>query len=733
MDKYNVITPTSDLDELNNDMTNWTMLPYNMRLRSDEECIRRYNMTNIDLYNKVKTAIINHTPLEINDNIIGSSISEGFVEDPMFSDQQQLLWKQQICDQLEQSPNIVIITPNDNKSLQELEEKFLKYSMLTEKNRRFSDQYSINIWGYNVPNMRDIVKKDIIKREDHFSDISITVEENAQEKFLKPLDNRLSRCIVENDILGLYNIKLDSFEEMDSYSKAIYSDIVNKVDKALYEKISIDIIPKQVPFFTLSEMREMDIEDKFIEAIRESNYNTILKNIKEYNEEQIKNVGWNPSVELNETNMNFARYRQFKWVNEFVPHIIDITNLKSKNNITLESSSMMKNIYKNKNLYPVFITLTFKPHLIFNNVIRIVKHSNYTHAGLSLDSDLRNICTFRFDGLKNNGFNFENLEKHLSQDKDCRLMVLTFFIDKDIKNKIDDIINYFITKRDKTAYNFKNFFNILINKSKENDPENLYMVCSQFVHTVLKLANINLIDKPSNLVIPEDFRGLVNHPKIFKVYEGLTREYNEKKVENLIHTLFQTSEISEIKYSEVMEEISKNYIEGYFHTTENEEVNRILEEVQDLLTPENILVEKKAPISINKKGDLVIEVYKSLEDEYQEAHRLLKSYNENNLEGIKHELARLYYVNCAIEKKIKKMDKADDNYKKFIDLRARVLNDFKKYFNIVLEKEPDFNFSEYFQKSEYYNGNVIIDNSILKFAGNLIKKFLDSLGFKKKK
>ena len=95
MDQYNVITPTSDLDKLNNDMTFWTMLPYNMRLRSDEECIRRYNMTNIDLYNKVKAAIINHTPLEIDDNIIGYSVSEGFIEDPMFSDQQQLLWKQQ--------------------------------------------------------------------------------------------------------------------------------------------------------------------------------------------------------------------------------------------------------------------------------------------------------------------------------------------------------------------------------------------------------------------------------------------------------------------------------------------------------------------------------------------------------------------------------------------------------------------------------------------------------------
>ena len=74
------------------------------------------------------------------------------------------------------------------------------------------------------------------------------------------------------------------------------------------------------------------------------------------------------------------------------------------------------------------------------------------------------------------------------------------------------------------------------------------------------------------------------------------------------------------------------------------------------------------------------------------------------------------------------MQKGDPNYKKFIDLRARVLNDFRKYFKIVLEKEPDFDFAAYFQKSEYYNGNIIIDNSIVKFTGALIKKFIESLG-----
>ena len=178
-----------------------------------------------------------------------------------------------------------------------------------------------------------------------------------------------------------------------------------------------------------------------------------------------------------------------------------------------------------------------------------------------------------------------------------------------------------------------------------------------------------------------------------------------------------------------MESLYGTSLVDFRYIKETKETEQVFQEITSLLTPTPVILEKKFPIEFTKEGDLVIELIKSLEQQYQEAHRLLKSYDETNLEGIKHELARLYYVNYEIEKKIKKMKKDDENYKKLIDLRARVLNDFKKYFKIVIKQEPDFDFAAYYQKSEYYNGNIIIDNSVLKFTGGLIKKFLESLGF----
>ena len=88
----------------------------------------------------------------------------------------------------------------------------------------------------------------------------------------------------------------------------------------------------------------------------------------------------------------------------------------------------------------------------------------------------------------------------------------------------------------------------------------------------------------------------------------------------------------------------------------------------------------------------------------------------------------MFYINSVIEKKIEKMKKADDDYKTLMDLRARVLNDFKKYFNYVAKEEKDFDFEEYFKHTDYYNGSLTIDNTTMKYSGMLIKKFLRSIG-----
>lgn len=544
------------------------------------------------------------------------------------------------------------------------------------------------------------------------------------------INESVNNKITDNDRIGLLVTKLDSCAKTNAYDKYVYEYMMPKIDKALsgnFENIVSDV----VPYFTLDEMNEIcpdnnigNIDpDKYYSILREefSKYNNAKSVEEKVNiSNNILSLGWNPSVELNEKNIKFARNRQIKWLRERACKVIDLTKMNTDIDVVQESSSNMKKLYDKNKLYPVYIVLSFT-NTPFGKVIRTLKHSTYTHAGLCLDSDLKNIVTFKF-GAHWNGFSSESLDVYIDAYDDALLDVLTIFVDEATRYKLELAILDFVTKQDKTRYGFGNLFNILLNKAK-NDPENIALVCSQFVDVVLKIADIDLTNKPSNLVIPQDFHEISKNPKVYKVYEGLAKEYNEKKVERSISSLFKTTPINQISYNDAIDLATESFCpSSFYYTTENSKANEILKEIRYLLTPEAVVYERKLPFKFNDKGDLSINFSKTLEQEYQDSHKLLTSYSSDNLEGMKHELARLFYINSTIEKKIKKMNKDDEEYKKLIDLRARVLNDFRKYLKIVLEQDKEFNFTEYYKNSEYYDSSIVIDNTTMKFIGDLLKK-----------
>ena len=132
-------------------------------------------------------------------------------------------------------------------------------------------------------------------------------------------------------------------------------------------------------------------------------------------------------------------------------------------------------------------------------------------------------------------------------------------------------------------YDFKNLINVLRNKAKDNDPYNLSMICSQFVHTMLNLAGINIIDKPSNIVIPQDFENL-KHPRVFKLYNGLGRKYNELVIESKIEKLLTTSTPEDIKYQNFVEALYNNpnnldILTKRYNIVDNDKANKILQEM----------------------------------------------------------------------------------------------------------------------------------------------------------
>ena len=137
---------------------------------------------------------------------------------------------------------------------------------------------------------------------------------------------------------------------------------------------------------------------------------------------------------------------------------------------------------------------------------------------------------------------------------------------------------------------------------------------------------------------------------------------------------------------------------------------------------------KKFPIEFDKEGNLII--YKArvgslaFGDEIDDSVQLLQAYrNASNIEGIKYELAKLWYINDCIEKKLKKR-LSNDQYKELIDTRATCLNVFKSNLDYVMKAEKGFNFSDYYNSTPFSDNSTKITANTLKYTVKTIANMI---------
>lgn len=137
-----------------------------------------------------------------------------------------------------------------------------------------------------------------------------------------------------------------------------------------------------------------------------------------------------------------------------------------------------------------------------------------------------------------------------------------------------------------------------------------------------------------------------------------------------------------------------------------------------------LLQEKSIGFEFDARGNLFVKNFlkhKSYQSVYMESHRLLMEYDKaKNIEGMKYELAKMYYLNLKISEDLIKQDRTKKD-KELVKIRARVLNDFHKYLKVVLKNDKQFNFSNYYQRSEFCDDSFVITAPTLKHAGKYAK------------
>ena len=404
--------------------------------------------------------------------------------------------------------------------------------------------------------------------------------------------------------------------------------------------------------------------------------------------QSILDLGWNPEIKFNRVN----RIKATKRVNDILESSIQRDIFINIKDIPKEEDSELMQEMANKSTHkPVLLIFTQGKTPIVSQGIKHVTGSVYSHASISFDPSLDDTYSYNLR-LQNAGFTKENRQSFLDND----ISIMAFFA----PNK-------------KSSFDLRIFLNKILHIDKKPSKNEYKQVCSTFVDTVLKSQDINLV---GSINIPDPgqlYTATKSQPnKIIEVYNGPVQEYDEtitrKKLNFLLKSGIESIEESKLDKTVQNEDWSKK---------------KIIEQVSFLNEV------KQFPVEFDKEGNLII--YKcrtgniSYEDEIKDSVELLKSYrNTQNIEGMKYELAKIWFLIDSIEKELKKKSLSQERYKELIESRAAAMNIFKSNFEYICKAEKGFNFSDYYNTTPFSDNSVKITANTLKHSFKYIRAII---------
>lgn len=411
--------------------------------------------------------------------------------------------------------------------------------------------------------------------------------------------------------------------------------------------------------------------------------------------QSIVKIGWNPEIPYNEGSIYRAKVRLESAINQMYQGVsmIDVSYLfehfdEEKDEILSEKT--------NQKMYPISIVLV-KGTAVMSNLISAATNGPFSHSAICIDDDFDRLYSFNMAHYSNKGGGL-SLESIRTYPQDQRLGVFTFFVTKDVWETISSNIQILLNKIDQTRYSFANILTIPFSNINLNRDEKL--ICSQFVDRMLKLSNIDITNMDSSHVSPNYLYSVaIKNSKIYKVFDGITKNFNFKKASKFVRAM--ANKAKPIKESVIQEFVTNQYLYA------------------------TISEARQIPIQVTNDGDVLLtNPLIDFKTEYYTIHKILLQYEKvKNIDGIKYELARLYYMNYILEKRIynrKYILKKEENIK----IRAKILNDFNKYMKFVLKYDPSFNFSAYYEDSPFYVHTVEIKSGTITKLKDLFSSIL---------
>jgi len=603
---YVIITPTNNLEELEE---LWTKFLSTMTIRQqrlcDDRSIQIYGMTNQQHYEALKADFIKHTreakrrdfgpnnqelSLKIfpDDSIVNAK-NDSFTTDTD-SDFEGLIFEG--SDGPYFSGSGIYVIPDieggtAKEQLEDLEKHYANYMSLTVHQRKLSDDGSRMMYGLSNQQRYDQIKGELLKDIDTSKDSDVVgkLEPDIQSDEANIVDEMFHD---PNTFVGQHFLK--SLEESKKVDKPIKSRLNNTpyftptelIDMGVHgndnyysKKADNDGLTKDISSTTWFDSYKNMIAQHVYEDFTPEWINTLNKlyldydDIKESGTEEellarkqsILDLGWNPEVPFTPENRAKAAKRINDYIDNCVPRdiFINMDDIVPDDLPDVVEEAVSKKTHK-----PVFIVLTKGKTPIISSGIQKVTKSEYSHASISFDPNLKELYSYNFR-KENLGFVMEKLETI----KDVPITVWCFFAESEVVENMKKKVYDF--KTHDTHYDFRMLPRFIRKKDVKPDDNEYNQVCSTFVDTILKAGNINLV-RDINMPSPADiYDGIKTRANtIFKVYDGPAGQYNgnkiKKKVDYLLNKDTTEAVVENVYVTEALNDL-KNGVNPYGNKT----------------------------------------------------------------------------------------------------------------------------------------------------------------------
>lgn len=400
------------------------------------------------------------------------------------------------AEEAEKNYGLVLIYPDNivsnkgKEDIDRLKSKYNQYLALNQDKRTISNRTAYNIFGYNNDTMYSrLLSKYMNSQNGYTSDNSNMV--------IAPIDQ--------------YYSPTDKIDYSSSDVNVSHEEVV---DETSWKRV----------------ISELCVRMKNTSDTRQKN---AIKS-------EISMLGWNPEIPFNEEALE--RVRNSKHTMHIFREVDAEDYIKSIHSFNKATYKELKD-----KIVPVYICL-FSGKALHSRAIEWYTHTEWSHAAMSFDSSMKQMYTFNAnnnvsaDG-KSAGFTIESIEKYWKIDPSIKFKVHALFVTAAQRDMMRDAVDWYIKHQDDTKYSMKTIINIFFKKASDfgNEFKNkTEMVCSQFVYTILAIANLKLrVTKDASLVSPGDLDKSIDD-RLFSMFIGGIGIYNSKKIDNMCRKIIPT-------------------------------------------------------------------------------------------------------------------------------------------------------------------------------------------------